>query len=374
MIIAVNTRHLSDDDPDGRGEFIFECFSRLAIQYTQHQFIYIFDKPYDKKFITSKNILPVVTGPKTRSPLRWQYWYNYKVPAILKKYKADVFVSTDGICSLRTKVAQCLLLHDMGFLLHPQFFIKSHLRFYKKFTPKFLIRAKSVAIVSELLQKDIINGYTTDPGKINLVYKAANDLFQPASEKEKVSIKEKYTEGKEYFLYSGPIAPGKNLLNLLKAFSFFKKRQKSNMQLLIAGKAAPGYHQFMDDLGTFKFRNEVKVLSDLSKNELAKITAAAYALVDAVLLESFTTPAMEAMQCDVPVIVGRAATLPRSILAATLQTDPGDFKDIADKMMLLFKDEHKRNELIQVGKGAVQQYDWDRTAAQLWQAISEAIK
>ena len=374
MIIAVNTRHLSDDDPNGGGEFIFECFSRLALQYPQHQFIYIFDKAYDKKFITSKNIIPVVAGPEARSPLRWQYWYNYKVPAILKKYKAAVFVSTDGICSLRTKIPQCLLLNDIGFILHPQFFTKNHLRFYKKFTLKFLIKAERIAIVSEFLQKDIIDRYKTDPGKINLVYKAASDLFQPISEKEKASIKEKYAEGKEYFLYSGSIAPGKNLLNLLKAFSFFKKRQKSNMQLLIAGKAVPGYRQFMDDLGTFKFRNEVKVLSDLSKNELAKVTAAAYAMVDPVFLEDFAAPALEAMQCDVPVIVGKAETLPRSIHAVTLQTDPGDFKDIADKIMLLFKDEHKRNELIHAGKVAVQQYNQDRTTTQLWQAISGAIK
>ena len=54
---------------------------------------------------------------------------------------------------------------------------------------------------------------------------------------EKELIKEKYADGKAYFLFSGDINQRSNLINLLKAFSFFKKRQKSNMLLLIAGNA-----------------------------------------------------------------------------------------------------------------------------------------
>ena len=374
MIIAVNTKHLSVNDPEGRGEFIFECFSRLALQYSQHQFIFIFDKAYDKKFITSSNIIPVITGPQAVSPLHWQYWYNYKVPALLKKYKADVFISMDGICSLRTKVPQCLFLHDLGFVYHPVFFAKSHLRFYKKFTPKFLAKAKTIAVISESLEKDIINRYKIDPVKVELVYRSMGDIFKPVNEKEKEAIKEKFAEGKEYFLYSGSIAPARNLLNLLKAFSFFKKWQKSNMQLLIAGQAVGGYKQFAEDLRTFKFRNDVKLLGGLSKNELANITAAAYAMVSPVLLEDHRSPMLEAMQCGVPVISCNTHSLPGSCAAAVLQSDPQDIKDIAHKMMLLFKDESKRNELVGAGKLAIQGFTADKTAALLWKVISKTIQ
>ncbi len=374
MIIAVNTRYLSDDDPEGRGDFIFEIFSRLAKKCPQHQFIYIFDKAYDEKFITSKNITPVVTGPEARSPLRRQYWYNYKVPAILKKYKATIFVSTDGICSLRTKLPQCLLLHDLAFLHYPRFFAKNQLRYYKKFTPQFLAKAKTIATVSSFVKKDIIERYAIDPGKISVVDKAPRAVFQPLDEKEKEIIKEKYSEGKEYFLYPGSIDAGKNMLNILKAFSFFKKRQKSNMLLLIAGSEIPGKHQFTEDLKTFKFRSEVNMLGDLSIHELAKVTAAAYAMLYPVFLEDFTSPVLESMQSEVPMIAGNTASLPGPCAAVTLNADPGDFMDIAEKMMLLFKDEHKRNELIHAGKSAVQQYNGNNTADLLWQCICKAIE
>src|SRR6185369_17005599 len=123
-------------------------------------------------------IIPVVAGPEATSALRLQYWFNYKVPSVLKKYKADIFVSMDGMCSLRTKVPQCLLLSDLSFINYPQFHPKSMSRFYKKFTPKFLAKAKIVAATSEALKADIIKQYGIEEEKIRFVYRSAPSTFQ----------------------------------------------------------------------------------------------------------------------------------------------------------------------------------------------------
>ena len=146
------------------------------------------------------------------------------------------------------------------------------------------------------------------------------------------------------------------------------------MQLVIAGSPVPGYRQFTEDLSTFKFRNEVKLLSDLTINELAKLTAGAYAMVCAVFVDDYSAPVLGAMQCEVPVIVSTGAALPESCTIAILSADPGDFMDIADKMMTLFKDERRRNELIVAGKRAVQAFSPAQTANMLWDCISKAIK
>jgi glycosyltransferase involved in cell wall biosynthesis len=374
MNIAVNTRQLRVDDTEGKADLILNCFSILAEKYPQHRFIYIFDQAFDQKFITSENIIPVVAGREARTSLRLQYWFNYKVPAVLKKYKADVFVSMDGICSLRTRVPQCLFIHDLSFIQSPQFWAKSKSRFYKKFTSKFLAKANIIAAISESMKADIIKQYDIAPEKVSLVYKSAAPIFRPIGEKEKENIKAKYTDGKEYFLYAGPVDPGKNLLNLLKAFSFFKKRQKSSMQLLIAGKAIFGYSQFTNDLATFKFRDEVKWLDDLSESQYAEVMAAAHTVVYPVFVEGRNAIVMEAMQCGVPVVISNAVKLPESLTDAVLYADPGNFLDIADKMMLLFKDEDKRSQLIKVGKTVVQEISPAKTADMLWDCIAASIK
>ena len=226
MRIAVNTRFLLRDYLEGYGYFVFEIFSYLTNKHPEHQFIFIFDRPYDKRFIFSSNIIPVVVGPPARHPLLWKFWFDIKIPRILKKYKADVFVSADGLCSLTTRVPQCLVVHDLAFIHYPSHIKKSHSLFYKRYTPKFLHKAKTVATVSEFSKQDIVRYYKINPDKINVVYSAAKEIFKPVRSDDRETTKNKYTGGKEYFLYVGAVHPRKNLVSLLKAFSVFKKRQK----------------------------------------------------------------------------------------------------------------------------------------------------
>ena len=135
MIIAVNTRFLVKDEREGYTNFIYETFSRITRLHPEHTFIFIFDRPWHDSFIFPGNVIPVVTGPQARHPAQWYIWYNIKIPAVLKRYKAEVFVSPDGLCSLTTKIPQCLLVYDLAFLHDPSFMNKSHFLFYKKFTP-----------------------------------------------------------------------------------------------------------------------------------------------------------------------------------------------------------------------------------------------
>src|SRR5450432_3709735 len=149
MIIAVNTRFLVKDEWEGYPAFIYETFSRITKLHAEHTFIFIFDRPWDDSFIFSENVIPVVTGPKATHPARWYIWYNIKIPAILKKYKAGIFVSPDGLCSLTTKIPQCLLIYDPAFLQDPSFMNKSHFLFYKRFTGRFIKKSRIVLTTSE---------------------------------------------------------------------------------------------------------------------------------------------------------------------------------------------------------------------------------
>lgn len=260
---------------------------------------------------------------------------------MLRKYKADVLVSCDGFCSLATKVPQCLVVHDLAFLHYPSFIKKSHLSFYKRNTPKFLAKAKSIATVSEFSKKDILAAYNVDGDKIGIVYSAAKEIFCPVSDEDKAATKNRYTGGKEYFVYAGAIHPRKNLMNLLKAFSVFKKRMQSNMKLVLAGRLAWKYESFTESLKSYKYRDDVLLTGYMSEEELVKLIGSAYGLVYPSLLEGFGVPVLEAMQCNVPVITSAASSMQEIAGEAALYAAPDDHTDIADKMMLLYKDEKK---------------------------------
>ena len=374
MIIAVNTRLLLVDSQEGYGNFIYETFKRITKQHPEHQFIFIFDRQYDKKFIFESNVTAVIAGPAARHPLLWKLWYDVRIPAILKKYKADVFISCDGFCSLATKVPQCLVVHDLAFIHYSSFIRKSALLFYRRYIPRYLNKATVIATVSEFSKQDIIAKYKTEAAKINVVFNGVKEIFQPVSKDEKEATKNHYTDGKEYFVYAGAIDPRKNLLNLLKAFSVFKKRQQTNMKLVLAGRLAWKYGSFKESLKSYKYRNDVVMTGYAEEAEMVKIIGSAYGMIYPSLFEGFGVPVLEAMRCEVPVITSSGSAMQEIAKGAALYAVAKSYTDIADKMMLLYKDEGLRKELIQKGRQVADEYNWDKTAELLWQTILKASK
>jgi glycosyltransferase involved in cell wall biosynthesis len=372
MIIAVNTRFLSEDYPSAYKYFVYEIFKLITGNNPKHEFIFISDRHYIHSLVTGSNVKEVITGPSVRHPLLLKFWFDIKIPGLLRKYKADVFVSCDGICSLTTKVPQCLVFQDLDFLQHPSFINKSYLPFYKKYTAKFLNKAKSIVTTSEFLKQAIVTQYNTDVSSIDILFNAVNEKFQPINNEEKKGIKNKYSEGKEYFVYAGAIHPENNLLNLLKAFSVFKKRQQTSMKLVLAGKLAVTYQSFKENLKSYKYRNDVVLIQDVEENEFIKITGAAYGLINPSLYQGFASSVLQAMRCDVPVITAAGSSMQEITEGAALYIDANSHSDIADKMMLLYKDENLRKELIQKGRQVADRYNWNKTADLLWQNIIRA--
>lgn len=372
MRIAVNTRFLLSKYLEGYGYFIAEVFRRVTARHPEHEFIFIFDRPYDQKFVFSANVTPVIAGPAARHPVLWKYWYDVSVPAVLKKYRADIFVSCDGFCSLTTKLPQCLLIHDLSFLHHPSLIPKSHLFFYKRYTPKFLEKAESIVTVSEFSKQDIARHYPVPAEKISVVPNAARPVFRRYESHEKEATRRQYTGGTEYFVYAGAIHPRKNLFNLLKAFSIFKRRQKSGWKLVLAGRLAWMYSQFTTSLRTYKYRNDVLLTGYLPEEELARVIGSAYAMVYPSLWEGFGVPVLEAMQSGVPVVTSVNSAMQEIAGDAALYANVSDHQDLAEKMMLLYKDEKLRQAMIDRGVQVAGQYRWEDSADLFWDAILKA--
>ena len=372
MIIAINTRFLKNGRQEGYGYFIEEIFLRIVRQHPEHRFYFLFDRAVPSGLSLPENVTCKAVAPPARHPLLWFAWYNVSIPVLLKKIKADVFVSPDGFCSLSTSVPQCIVVHDLAFLHYPEFLPRQQLMYYRWFMPRFLKKAKQVVTVSGFSKQDLKKNFPVCIGKTAVVYNAPNRVFRPLSWEEKELVKQQYTGGVEYFFYCGAIHPRKNLLSLLKAFSAFKKRQKSQMKLVIAGRLAWKNQSFERLLNTFKYRADVILTGYLDRGELARLTAAAYAMVYPSLFEGFGVPPLESLQSGVPAIVARTSAMPEIGGDAYLYFDADREQDLAEKMMLLYKDETLRARLIANAEQRLALFSWDVSAGQMWQCILKA--
>ncbi|MEO6288292.1 MAG: glycosyltransferase, partial [Ginsengibacter sp.] len=255
MIIAVNTRCLTKDQPGECSNAMYDIFNSISTLQKEHTFIYIFDQAYDEELSFPANVVPVIVGPIINTSVKKYFWFNVKIPQLLKKYKAEIFVSP-GLCSLATKVPQCLILNDLSFLHCPAFVNRKQLSFYKKHTRGFVKKAKSIIVLSEYSKTLISTNYKTPLDKIDVVYVGSDSGYKPVSHKVREEIKDKYADGFEYFLFTGNLNSGNNLIVLLKAFSAFKKRQKSSMKLLIACKTIIEDESFIESFRLFRFKKE----------------------------------------------------------------------------------------------------------------------
>ena len=231
-----------------------------------------------------------------------------------------------------------------------------------------------IATVSHFSKKDMITQYKTADEKINIVYSAVKKIFHPLNIQQKEMIKEKYTEGKEFFIYTGALQPRKNLVNLLKAFSLFKKRQHSNWKLVLAGRLAWKNDDFLHLLKTYKYRNDIITPGYISESVLAQLTASAYAMIYPSLFEGFGVPVLEAMKSEIPVLTSANSSMQEIGEEAALYFDPLSVNDMAEKLMLIYKDEDLRNSLIQKGKQKAGEFSWQRTAGLMWQCIEKTVQ
>lgn len=371
MNIGVNARLLLQNKLEGIGWFSYQILKRITQNHPEHTFYFFFDRPYNEAFIFSDNVKGVVVSPQARHPILYQIWFNIKLPFFLKKYKIDVFFSPEGLTTLKSKIPSIITLHDLAYCHYPDQIDIAHRIYLRKYQPKMAAKAAHILTVSSFTKEDIIKQYSISEDKISIVYNAANSAYKPLSIEERTEVKKKYSDGREYFLFVGAIHPRKNVINLLKAFVQFKRRQKSKFKLIIVGRMAWNTDEIQEAKERMPYREDVIWLGYQNVDELTKIVGAAYALVYPSLFEGFGIPIIEAMACNVPSITSNTSSMPEVAGKAGLLVDPHNPAEIAQNMMLIYKDENLRNELIQECQKEIQRFDWDKSAEQIWEKIFE---
>ena len=369
MIIAVNTRLLLPEKLEGIGWFTRETLSRITIDHPEHQFLFIFDRPYVDEFIFSDNITPIVLSPPTRHPILWFIWFELQIPRTLKRYKADLFFSPDGYLSLNTRVRQLAAIHDINFAHRPKDLPWLKAKYYNYFFPKFAKRAKRIVTVSYFSKEDIIRTYKIDSDKVDVVYNGVNTSYIPTSENDNSDTKMKYSKGKDYFLFIGSLHPRKNICGLLRAYDAFRTSVESDTKLLIVGESMFKTNDIELTYEGMRFKDDVVFTGRLNNNELHHVLGASLALTFVPYFEGFGIPVIEAMNSGVPVICSNTTSLPEVGGNAVLYVDPFSLSQIKDAMIRILQEKDLRDSLIEKGFIQKEKFSWDKTAELVWGSI-----
>jgi len=374
MNIVVNTQLLLKNKLEGLGWFTYEVLKRITVNHPEHTFYFVFNRPFDTDFIFANNVKPVILSPPSRHPLLWFLRFEILLPRLLKKLKADVYLSPDGWSTLHTKVPCVQVIHDINFEHHPEdlpFLIGSYFRY---FFPRYAHKARRVATVSEYSKQDIAHTYNVPQEKIDVVYNGCNAVFKPCSEDIKTIARNTYTDGNPYFLYVGALLPRKNISRLFKAFDIFKTNDKKNIKLVIVGEKKWWTKETNQTYEKMQHKDDVIFLGRQNSEDLHIVFAAALALTFIPYFEGFGIPILEAFNCGIPVLTSNCTSMPEVAADAALFVNPFFVNEIAEGMMQISTDEDLRQQLIAKGHIRKMDFSWDETARKLWACIEMAIK
>lgn len=372
MIIAINTRFLNKDKLEGIGGYTFEILRRWVKKHPEHQFYFIFDRAYSHDFIFADNVHPLICKPSTRFPLLITAFFQLSLPIVLKRIKADVFISMDGWIPCNINIPIINVIHDLNFEHHPEFISPFYRPHFKKWFPIYAQKSTKIIAVSQYTKADIQQTYGVDENKVEVVYNGVNERFQPFMPERVNEVRRIYADNCPYFIFVGRILPRKNLERTLEAFVAFKKHTHSNVKFLVVGSKSKHYRlnpQFKKSIQA----NDILFLGRQPFENLKDLLGGALALTYLSLYEGFGVPILEGFQAGVPVITSNITSMPEIAADAAITVNPYSIEDIKNAMVRVWEDENKRKELILKGLQRVKDFSWEESANQFGEIVEPFI-
>jgi glycosyltransferase involved in cell wall biosynthesis len=225
-------------------------------------------------------------------------------------------------------------------------------------------KAGVIIAISNSTKNDLIQLYSIPSEKIEVVYLAASINKTLASSNLKLSLPEKY------ILFVGNRDFYKNFNNFILSVEPLLKEYK-NLLLICAGGSS-----FTNEENKFFHSKELenKILhKEADDVTLATLYSNALAFVFPTLYEGFGIPALEAMNCDCPVIMSNTSSLPEVGCEAAIYFDPNNIDNIREKIESVIFNKDLRNDLILKGINQRQKFSFEKTAKQTLEVYKQFL-
>lgn len=285
-------------------------------------------------------------------------WYKHQLPGLLQQQQTDIFIGSPGLMASFNNMAQCGWLTSAPHQ-YPAGITGWWSRWqYRRQLPRMLSNASILLTANGWQAARWSAAMPVIAARIrHLPPFPATDMAHLSSD-EKQAVRDRYAEGKNYFLVTGPFHAQSNIITLLKAFSRFKKRQKTEWKLVLAGPVDAGYPQFSGSLASYKYRADVCLYDQATDEEQQLLMAAAYALILPAdqLVDQITLA--RSWAAGIPQILPAAPENEIWAKDAALYVDIMQHEAIADQLMRLYKDEDFYNRLSRAASQRHQENQW----------------
>lgn len=283
--------------------------------------------------------------------------------------RISVLHNTDNIgpflIKKNAKIKRISTVHDIAPVIFPEIhnpIIKFH---FKRILPILLSNSDHIITVSNSTKEDLVSFFNMDESKISVIPSGIDQTFFKKKDLNK-KVLNKYNIRGKYILYIGTDNKRKNLKNLL--LSFFEIYKDIPHNLLLVGPINKDYimklikdNVYSDDLKS-KILNRIILSGFVDQQDLPFIYSSASLFVLPSLYEGFGFPPLEAMACEVPVIISKNSSLKELIQDSGLYIEnPLDPTEISEKILFILSNDNLQKKLVKKGLIQSKKYSWDKT-------------
>lgn len=359
MNIAVQSADLDASRIDGTRVYLLrllERFGQMAPEETWH----LYHRYAFNPLLTPPHF-PNYEEHRISAPF---FWTQTRFALDLFRLQPDrVFMPVQSVPFFLPKETQSIAtIHDLAFKLFPESFPAGDLRRLTWFTATAIRKATRLIAVSESTKRDILRFYPETPeAKIRVIHHGYDAIPSEVSPHDEGTLARFNLRSDTYFLYVGAIQPRKNLGTLLRAFELVAGDIPESV-LALVGEAAWMSDGVLSAIEAHPFRDRIRLMGRATFEERAALYRHARAFIFPSLYEGFGLPVLEAFSAGIPSVVADNSSLPEVAGDGALLFDAQSPESLVSALTLLWRDEHKRSELIVCAHKQLEKFSWDQCA------------
>ena len=324
----------------------------------------------DDDFPVNHNNLTIIRVPqKLASPVINMLWHLFILPYRYNYKKYDfVFLPAANRRLFCRKLDNLVVtFHDLSQFHIPNKYDAFRTFYIKKVIPFFLRKVTKIVAISQATKNDLMHFYGLNEKNILVSHNGFNhDNKEVSNSSTSVKATLEHITQKPFFLYVARIEhPGKNHLNLLKAYQALPKNITDNFDLVLAGQTWSGSDNVFSYHSTMELKQNIHFPGFVSAHEMESLYSSASLYIFPSLYEGFGIPLLEAMSYGVPVLCSDTPALTEVGGDAVEVFSPHDINDIAQRIQKVISNQSRQRELTSKGYERIADFSWKKHTEQL---------
>ena len=298
-------------------------------------------------FLKYQSNISIRSPQKLLDKIFSSYWRTKNILNDIEKDNIDIYHGLSHELPIGiedTKIKTIVTIHDLIYLRYPNLFSSVDLKIYDKKFKSACERADKIIAVSKQTKQDIINYFSVDEQKIEVIYQGCNNTFKKSDDDNYELIKNKFGLFDEYLLYVGSIEERKNLLTLLEALKDIPKKK-----LIIIGDGNNYKKKCVSFINNNNLNSRTLILSGLKIEEMATIYKHAEMLIYPSIFEGFGIPILEALYSKIPVITSKGGCFSEAGGPDSIYINPLSKKEILEAIKKIEGTPNLKEKMIENG-------------------------